>query len=100
MGAARGELLRTLARRIQDIEAGRAAPKQSSTPSLGIPRLDALLPGRRLAAGSLVELLAAREGAGVWSLALFLAKQVAAESNALVIVDSERCFYPPAAAKL
>jgi len=96
----RSELVRTLALRIQEIEAAGSTPKRSSTHSLGIPRLDALLPGRRLAAGSLIELLAATEGAGVWSLALFLAKQVAAESKALVVVDSERCFYPPAAAKL
>jgi protein ImuA len=100
MANSRSELLQTLARKIQEIEAGGFAPTRSSIHSLGIPRLDALLPSRRLAAGSLVELLAAMEGAGVWSLALFLAKQVIKEWNALVIIDSERSFYPPAAAKL
>jgi protein ImuA len=100
ISASRSELVQTLAGRIQEIEASGFVPKRSLTHSLGIPRLDAILPGRRLAAGSLVELLAATEGAGVWSLALFLAKQVATKSNALVVVDSQRCFYPPAAAKL
>ncbi len=99
MDASRSELLRTLAQRIQEIEgSGFAAP--CATYSLGIPVLDGLLPGRRLPAGSLVELLAATEGAGVWTLALFMARQLTGEQAGLVIVDSQGSFYPPAAVKL
>lgn len=98
MGACRDELLRELARRIDEIETtGR--PSGRSATALGIPGLDDRLPGGRLPAGSLVELLAARPGAGVWTLALLMARRVCGERKALVVCDVQRCFYPPAVAR-
>jgi protein ImuA len=99
MNPPRSHILRTLAERIQEIQASGFSQKRS-THSLGVAALDALLPGRGLPAGSLVELLSASEGAGVWTLALFMGRQVAGERNGLVVVDSQGSFYPPAAAKL
>jgi protein ImuA len=98
MSASHSDILRTLAQRIQEIEAAGFSPDRL-THSLGISALDEMLPGRRLHAGSLVELLAATEGAGVWTLALFMARQVSCERSGLVVVDSQGCFYPPAAAR-
>jgi protein ImuA len=90
--------LQDLARRIQEIESSRQPLERSAT-SLGIASLDDCLPGRQLAAGSLVELLATAEGAGAWSLALLMARQVCGERKALIICDAQGCFYPPAVSK-
>lgn len=90
-------LLRNLARRIRDIEAEEHQPRETTGP-LVIPGLAEALP--QLRAGSLVELLSAAEGAGAWTLALIVAKHACGEKKALVIADSQRCFYPPAAARL
>lgn len=95
MSACRDEVLRELARRINEIEAGRQPSGRSAT-ALGIPGLDDCLPGGRLPAGSLVELLAAREGAGVWTLACLMARRVCGQRKALVVCDVQGCFYPPA----
>jgi protein ImuA len=90
--------LQDLARRIQEIESGRQPLERSAT-SLGIAALDNCLPGGQLPAGSLVELLASAEGAGAWTLALIMARQVCGERKALIICDDQGCFYPPAVSK-
>lgn len=107
MTSAKQEVLRELAQRIREIE---NAPRQArgGTSLTGSP-LAVLVPEGRLPAGSLVELLAASEGAGAWTLALLLAQsatrgvpagaQAAVSERALVIVDIQECFYPPAAVK-
>jgi protein ImuA len=91
-------LVQKLAQRIRDIEAER--PHFQATLALGIPVLEEALPERRLPAGSLVELLAAAPGAGVWTLALLMAKHACDERKCLVIADAERHFYPPGASLL
>ena len=90
--------LEELARRIQEIESSRQ-PLERSANSLDIAALDDCLPGGRLPAGSLVELLASAEGAGAWTLALIMARQVCGERKALIICDDQGCFYPPAVSK-
>jgi protein ImuA len=99
MSSLRSETLQHLAQRIREIESSCHPPDRSSF-SLGIPALDDLLPERRLPAGSLVELLAATEGAGVWTLALLMARHACGERKVLVVADVQGCFYPPAASKL
>jgi protein ImuA len=115
---AREQLLESLKQRIGEIEASRR-PADRVAISLGISALHDLLPERRLPSGALVELLSEADGGGAWSLALFLARQAcgaaekgvwnpeerfqtpfSAAQKVLVIVDGQRCFYPPAAAKL
>ena len=71
--ASREDLLRRLAQRIRDIEASER-PHFHDAVSLGIAGLEQALPEGRLPAGSLVELLAAAEGAGAWTLALMMAR--------------------------
>src|SRR5262245_39102838 len=90
-----GEILRKLAHRISEIERRYRPPRADLPP--GLPALAELLPGRKLPAGALVELLG-EEGAGVWSLALVMAKAACGQQRALVIVDGQGSFYPPAAA--
>ncbi|MCA1605869.1 MAG: hypothetical protein LC775_10435 [Acidobacteria bacterium] len=90
--------VRTLAQRIRDIEGER--PHFEASTSLGIPALERALPERRLPAGSLVELLAARPGAGLWTLALIMTRHACGDHKCLVIADAERNFYPPGALQL
>ena len=90
-----GEILRKLAHRIDEIERRYRPPRADFSP--GIPALAELLPGGRLPAGALVELLGA-EGAGVWSMALIMARVACGQQRALVIVDGQGSFYPPAVA--
>ena len=97
--ASREELLRRLAQRIRDIEASER-PHFHDAVSLGIAGLEQALPEGRLPAGSLVELLAAAEGAGAWTLALMMARHACGAGKALVVADPARRFYPPAAARL
>jgi protein ImuA len=99
MRPARSKALESLRRKIEEIEAKGNSPASPAV-SLGVGPLDALLPGERLPAGSLVELLSAADGAGAWTLGLLMAKHVCGEWKLLVVIDSERCFYPPGAAQL
>jgi hypothetical protein len=64
------------------------------------PRLpEELLPGLLVRRGSLVEWLGA-EGSGATTLALLAARQACGREQAIVVVDRQRRFYPPAAAGL
>jgi hypothetical protein len=96
---AHNQLLGELAERIRQLEEV-ARPTGAEPLDLGIRALEDWLPGQSLAAGSLVELLSAVDGAGSWSLALFLARHACGPRKALVVVDSQGFFYPPAALKL
>lgn len=62
--------------------------------------LDRLLPHGGLARGTLVEWLAAGEGAGAESLAFQTAREACRNTGALVVVDRRGEFYPPAAIRL
>jgi protein ImuA len=95
----RSEIVRALAERIQEIESTLHRQEQRAL-SLGIPALESLLPQKRLPGGSLMELLSAAEGTGAWTLALVMAKRACEQGKALIVADSQRCFYPPAAARL
>src|SRR5262249_819397 len=99
MNLSQKALLQDLAERIREVESSHH-PQGGSTISLGIPPLDACLPEGGLPAGALVEILAAAEGAGAWTLALLMAERARGDHKALVVADAHGCFYPPAAAKL
>ena len=99
MGRACKELLRDLAQRIREIESG-GRPRGRPPITLGVPALDGCLPDGGLPAGALVELLAAAEGGGAWTLALLLAERARGAHKALVVADARGWFYPPAASKL
>jgi hypothetical protein len=64
------------------------------------PRRDQPLRPAVLTTGSLIELLAAGDGAGAWTLGLYWARHACAERRPLVLVDGRGWFYPPAAAAL
>ena len=90
------ERLRELAERIREMEAGGRA--HGTAIPLGISGLAEIFP-EGLPGGSLLELLAAEEGAGLWTLALAMAKEACGERKGLLIADPRRSFYPPAAAR-
>jgi protein ImuA len=67
--------------------------------STGSRVLDRLLPAPGLRPGSLVEYLATGDcGCGAGTLALAAAREACRERRALVVVDRQKRFYPPAAA--
>lgn len=90
----RDEQTQFLRQRLRQIE----APSPAAAPiSSGISALDALLPARGFRQGTLIEWL----GSGATTLALFAARQACrAGPGALVVIDPQRRFFPPAAAGL
>jgi protein ImuA len=99
MDSSQQALLRRLEQCIREIEAN-ARPCAETAISPCAAGLETVLPEESLRGGSLVELLSARPGASVWTLALILARQACGERKALVVADEERRFYPPAAARM
>ena len=93
-----GETVRHLAERMRALETSFRLVEPTAIP-LGIGGLGELFPAGRLSTGSLVELLPTASGAGAWTLALLLARHACGERKALLIADTEQCFYPPAARK-
>jgi protein ImuA len=106
----RRELLQDLTQRIQEIEVTHHPARQSVSIPLTalasrVPQASRKRPEEvtsppnslKLPAGSLVELVSSAEGDGSGTLALWMAKHACADSKALVIVDPEGLFYPPAA---
>jgi len=88
------QTLELLARQIRDMEtAGR--PARESIPS-GCCAMDRHLPHGGHARGSMVELIRHGTGSGVSSLALMIARQAMDEGKFLIVVDTQRQFYPPA----
>src|SRR5262245_28275416 len=99
MASAQQALIHRLERCIREIETGER-PCARTPIVTGVPRLERVLPEQSLRGGSLLELFSARQGAGVWTLALILARQACGERKVLVVADEERRFYPPAAARM
>ncbi len=93
----RDEMLRALQQAIRREETPEGGLGSVST---GCAALDALLPGRGFARGTLVEWLACGQASGAGALALLAARQACAAGGGLVVVDRQRTFYPPAAAAL
>jgi protein ImuA len=91
--------LKNLAERIAEIER-KEHPCLQTAILVGMPAWEDVLLGGKLGAGSLVELLTAEEGAGGWTLALFMARYACGQRKVLVVADAERRFYPPAAWRL
>ena len=72
-------------------------PEAEHRLSLGIPALDALLPGRGLERGSLVEWLSPVEGSGATTLALQAVRCALGQHRVWAVVDGAGEFHPPAA---
>jgi protein ImuA len=90
------DLLESLREGIRRIEtAGRCdAGRVFST---GCEELDRELPGGGLAAGTIAEWLTPPGGYGARILSLLAARSACADGGALVVMDAERVFFPPAA---
>src|SRR5438067_11890135 len=96
--AARRELIEGLKERLRSLErSGR--PSRAPVRSTGVEGLDRFLPAKGLEGGSLVEWLSEGEGTGVVTLALTVTAHVV-QGGAVVVIDGQREFYPPAAARL
>ncbi len=86
--------LDSLLRRLERPGSGHARQRIST----GCGPLDAALPGQGLLRGSLVEWLGDGPGCGAGMLALRAAREACREGGALVVIDPQHNFYPPAAA--
>jgi protein ImuA len=97
---ARGQLVNGLRRQLVRWEAVGAA-EDAMVFSCGMAAIDRLLPGGGLRHGMLVEWLAGASGAvggGAATLGLLGAREACGEAGALVVIDRQQTFYPPAAA--
>lgn len=94
----RNQLVQALQSRIEHLQQGRSATS-GNVLSSGIPALDGRLPQRGLRPGSVVEWLTPAAGSATATLALAAAQQACQRRPALVIVDPQREFYPPQAAR-
>ncbi len=101
-GAARQELVRTLKERIGRMEGAfrRADLPDATRVASGCEALDRLLPDGAFRRGSLVEWLSEAPGGGAASLAFGVAREACRDAGAMVVLDRQRAFYPPAAASL
>src|SRR5262249_13085398 len=95
MDSSQQALIERLDQCIREIEVNSRACAET-TISWGVPGLEKVWP--KVSGGSLVELLSARQGAGVWTLALILARQACGQRKVMMIADEQRRFSPPAAA--
>ncbi len=106
---ARAHTLQELAERLGKIEKARRLLNinvtkpginlaQAGLAPTGIAALDGLLPQGGFRDGTLIEWLADSAACGVDLLALVSARALLRDGRALVVLDRERTFYPPAAA--
>lgn len=79
---------------------GAERPGDRAITSSGCPALDELLPWHGFRRGALVEWLSAADGAGAWTLALLAAREACRNGGMLVVMDTHREFFPPAAIRL
>jgi hypothetical protein len=93
----RDELLSGLRERLRQLEEVQRPTRASCSRRLGISAVEDWLPEKGLTAGSLIELFPVADGAGALTLGVFMARHCCDEGQALVVVDQQRVFYPPAA---
>ncbi len=94
--SSQGEVVEALRERLYKLQTAR---RPAGAFSCGCTALDRALPGRGLHRGTLVEYLAPL-GSGATALALIAGREACREGGALVVVDRQRTFHPPAAANL
>ncbi len=92
-------LIRTLQEKVHDMEGHAAQTVGPCVLASGSP-IDGLLPRRGWRRGVLTEWLGEGDGAGALTLALAQSASLVRLTGILVVVDRQRCFYPPAAARL
>jgi hypothetical protein len=90
-------LIDTLRQQIRKLETAGRAGDGRVIPT-GCPDLDRQLPDGGLATGTLTEWLTPDRGCGAELLSLVAAREACADGGALVVLDPEQRFHPPAAA--
>jgi len=101
-GESAHEVIRRLQQRVEQIEGARRSGDEVPV-GTGCAGLDRLFLAGGMQRGTLVECFLAdgvQQGGGAGTLAMLLAQRLAADGGALVVMDSGRVFYPPAAAAL
>ncbi len=97
---ARRRVVDQLAAEIGRCETARWNATEGNVVSSGCDALDRLMPRGGFARGSLVEWIAGCHGSGAMILALAVARAACGEEGYLAVIDSEKTFFPPAAAAL
>ncbi len=96
----RKELLRNLLEQIRSLERADCKTQWASAVSSGFISLDRLLPNKGFVGGTLVEWLSDGPGMGAMTLALAIGGTLVRTDGVVVVVDTKREFFPPAAAAL
>jgi protein ImuA len=91
------ETIQNLRERVYQLERSSNRPVRGSVLSTG-SALDQLLPEKGWAAGTLIEWLSEGEGSGAATLAFAVTAELLRHGGALIVIDGEREFYPPAVA--
>jgi hypothetical protein len=92
-------LVETLRQQIARLEAGRRVASGPVTVSTGCTPLDGVLSDGGFYRGTLVEWFSATEGSGAETLAIRAATVACRDGGAVVVLDRQREFYPPAAVR-
>lgn len=92
------EIVQALTEKVRRIE-GVKRMRPCDGVTTGCAELDAILPHGAFRRGTLVEWLGTAAG-GATTLAFVVARQALAQGGALVVIDPQRTYYPPAAAAL
>lgn len=92
----REQIVHALRRQLRRAEEG-CRRRDPQIVSSGCAALDHLLPRGGFQRGGLVEWLAPAAGCGAGTLAWLAARQACREGGALVVLDRQQTFYPPAA---
>jgi hypothetical protein len=93
------QIAAALREEIRRLEGVRPAMHDEAPVSAGCAAIDQLLPDGGLRRGWLTEWLGV-EGGGAGTLALIAAREACLDGGAVVVMDQEQRFYPPAAAAL
>jgi protein ImuA len=93
-------LIQELRQEVRRLEGSRPIEDRPPVISTGVLALDRLLPEHGLRTGSLTEWLSPNLGGGAGMLALMAAREACFEGGALVVIDRQDRFYPPAAAAM
>jgi protein ImuA len=101
MRSARANLIQNLRGQLWQFERSRGGPARIEQGiSTGIAALDDLLPEGSLRPGTIMECLSAGDGTGAATLALTMARHLAGESGAILVLDSRSDFHPLVAVAL
>ena len=100
LNARQSSVVQDLRERLRQMNRAGVRGRDENSLSTGVAALDALLPAGAFRAGMIIEWIVDGTGSGAMRLALPAATQALQNGGALVVIDEQKEFYPPAALRL